>query len=110
MIAGAPVDILTGKPLELRPETRAEAENAAADELARLAAAGIDESQAAQQVVATIESCLAERIEGILKDDPQAKAYVEILKKLGARRLTGELAAKAFIRRHGLRPTGPTAY
>jgi hypothetical protein len=110
MISGAPVDIVTGRPLEQpEPESVAQARDAAADELQRIIAGSVSESQAADKVLTLIHEALAERIDQILQADPQAKAYQEILKKLGAVRITGEIAARQFISRRQLRPWRPTA-
>lgn len=110
MNAGAPVDIVTGRPIaRAEAESAAEAEAAAAAELQRIVAGSVSESRAAEQVLALINDALAERIDQILQSDPQAKAYQEILKKLGAARLTGEIAAKQFIQRRQLRPWRPSA-
>lgn len=111
MIGGAPVDIRTGRPhAPDLPESRAEAEAAAAEELSKALAAGVSESAAAQQVLSIIEAALAERIEAILAEDPQALAFAAILKRLGAARVTGEIAAREFVRRRlMLRPGRPIA-
>jgi hypothetical protein len=99
---GASTDILTGKPHEL--SAKLAAEEAKQNEDARLRRqaewAAVMGSEAGMRIYELICELLQARIEKILQEDPESKAYLAMLQRLGEASQTGRKAMKKLAERH----------
>ena len=99
---GASIDILTGKPRELAAKQAAEeAERNEKNRLQRQAEwAAVAASEAGVRIHELICELLQSRIERVLQEDPESKAYLMILQRLGEASQTGRRAMKKLAERY----------
>lgn len=93
---GADIDIVTGKPLALQKKEAADVrEQVEQESLKRQAElAGLIHSDAGKLLVDLIADRLQARIERLIAEDPEAAAYVNVLKEMGNRDRLGREAMK----------------
>lgn len=99
MEKGHDVDIVTGKPVEkgeLDPKEQAKLQAAARY-------VGISETAAGMLLIQEIEAALIRRIGSLIDTDPEAKAYRDMLLKLGYREHAGKVAVDQLTRKFGLK-------
>jgi hypothetical protein len=91
----ADVDIQSGKPVDLVAKEKEIEKKRREDQMLKLRAsmAGISRSQDGQRLIDLVKSLLIRRVEQVLMDDPEAKAYLEVLTALG---FTEKLAEEAI--------------
>jgi len=96
---GADIDIVTGKPVEMKRQADAEVrEKIEQDGLKRQAEmAGLIHSDAGKLLVDLIADRLQARIEKLIAEDPEATAYVNILKEIGNKDRLGREAMKKIV-------------
>jgi hypothetical protein len=96
---GADIDIVTGRPVELkRKADEAIREKIEQDGLKRQAElAGLVQSDAGQLLVKLIGERLDARIEQLVSSDPEATAYVNVLKEMGNKDRIGREAMKRIV-------------
>lgn len=100
-VSGAPIDINTLKPLggvEKDREAERQANQRHRDEK-QTAFMGTLASPAGEQLLAMIEERLTNRIDALVKEDPEATAYAQILRALGERLVLGRRAARKIMER-----------
>lgn len=97
--SGVKTDILTGRPVEDEIRKKESQDEAAARQRLKDEAAwqGVGESDAGRQLLALIKGKLDKRVEELVKADPEATAYVKILKEMGLKEATARAAAKALF-------------
>ena len=91
------VDIVSGMPAEFAAKEKKLEHKRREEESLKLRAsmAGISGSPDGQKLIALVKSVLIRRVETVLQDDPEAKAYMEILNAIG----TVERFAEEAIRK-----------
>lgn len=99
MESGVSIDPVTGRPREEAEKKRKEAitdkEKATLQAQAKLEQ--VTSSEAADVLREMIRDMLMSRVGDVLKDDPQAAAYVEILKKLKEKENLARLAVSRLV-------------
>jgi hypothetical protein len=97
-MSGAPVDIISGMPLD--PGFGRSGRAAAADDLiAQMQMASLPQSESARAVADKILQVLEERIAQVLSEDPQARTCLEIMRAINAPAITARESARRYIRR-----------
>lgn len=99
---GAPIDPVSGRPLEEIEAARArqlnESEARRYEKQAQYA--GIDRSEAAETLREMIRGLLEKRIAAMIEEDREASAYVEILKQMKDRSDLAKRAVEKLVK-HG---------
>jgi hypothetical protein len=98
MDKGHPVDIVTGRPLDQKAEDRT-----VADLTKKAQYAGIAETAAGMMLTAEVESLLLKRINALVAQDPEAKAFLTVLVQLSYREDIGKRAVEALTKRLNLK-------
>ena len=95
------VDIRTGKPSELAAEERRIDQERREKERLKLQSSmfGISGTEGGQKLIALVKSLLVKRIDKVLQDDPEAKAYLEILNSIGFAEKFAQEAVKKITER-----------
>lgn len=96
---GADIDIITGKPAEMKKKADdQEREGREQESLKRQAElAGLVQSDAGMLLTELISERLQFRIEHLITTDPEASAYVTILKEMGTKDRLGREAMKKIV-------------
>lgn len=99
--SGAPIDISTLKPLgEVEKDREAERQATQHHRHEQQAAfMGTLASPAGEQLLAMIGERLTDRIDILIKSDPEATAYVQILRTLGEQSVLARRAARKIMER-----------
>lgn len=102
--AGTSVDIVTGRPSAKRPKEEIGGifypKQTEADLTESAKNASLIESDSGKALVSMIEKLLQARIEFVLRDDPEAMAYMNILFSLGVETRRAKVAAEKLLERH----------
>ena len=99
---GAEVDIVTGRPLiETQEKNAARLDAQEEERLVRQARyAEILTGPSGEKILGIVRGFLEQRIDELVRADPEAKAYMTILSDLGTREAVGRLAAETLMNRH----------
>ncbi|MFZ5773076.1 MAG: hypothetical protein ACOY4W_16775 [Thermodesulfobacteriota bacterium] len=99
MNSNTEVDIVTGMPVEFEASRRQRVADAQEkDELLRqIGFLRVTESEAAASLLQLIEDRLTKRVETLVALDPEAKAFIDLLKKFGERTFAARLAARKMV-------------
>ena len=99
MQSGPSTDILTNQPLEKTTSDRAAQKQAEEERLLKAKAAfiGISTSEAAQIVIAMIQTSLNQRIDALLRADAESQAYMKLLTDMAVRENQAEKAAARIV-------------
>jgi ribosomal protein S25 len=100
--SGVKVDPLTGFPME---QVLAERENASEKQRESLLKEQADwfdvtKTEAGAKIIALVEGKLTARIDALIKDDPEAAAYVKILQEMGIKEGLARAATKQLFERY----------
>jgi len=100
--SGVNVDPITGRPLE---QVTAELENATAKQQESMLKEQADwfdvtKTEAGAKIIALVEGKLTSRIDTLIKEDPEAAAYVKILQELGIKEGLARAATKQLFERY----------
>lgn len=92
---GADIDIVTGKPVELKRKADEEEREGKEQEILKRQAelAGLIHSDAGKFLIELVSERLQTRIEHLVGADPEATAYVNVLKEMA---ITDRLGRKAM--------------
>jgi len=96
---GAEIDIVTGRPAEIRTRELDEEKKRAEEEMLKrqAEAAGLLGSDAGQFLIRLVADKLQKRIEEVLEKDPESAAYVKILAEMGSKDRLGREAMKKLV-------------
>jgi hypothetical protein len=102
MNSGVDVDIVTLKPEETErheKETAARVQEQRRDETAAGFLLSLNSNEG-KALFAVIEEKLSRRIDELVKDDPEASAYINVLHEIGMKAVLGRAAARRITQRH----------
>jgi ribosomal protein S25 len=99
--SGVKVDPLTGRPLEQVTAERESANENQQEAMLKEQADWFDvtKTEAGAKIIALVEGKLTARIDTLIKDDPEAAAYVKILQEMGIKEGLARAATKQLFER-----------
>ncbi len=108
--SGVKVDPMTGRPMEQVTAEKSDTATKQQEAMLKEQADWFDvtKTEAGSKIIALVEGKLTARIDTLIKDDPEASAYVKILQEMGIKEGLARAATQQLFDRYvKLRTTAP---